>query len=137
LLSAALAEVFYQASKEVIETVTDSDGKLNYLSKISDNYKSWQELFGIDGNKTYLGLAELMRDAGDGVMSRIWKYVKNDNGRIDEQIDKFKGNQYSARGLTWSYANVLHALHVRDEINSVLFKLKDEAKDKRLLNLYG
>ena len=36
-----------------------------------------------------------------------------DAGRIDEQIDKNTGAQASAQGLTWSYANILHALHVR------------------------
>ena len=42
--------------------------------------------------------------------------VKNDGGRIDEQIDKNTGAQASAASLTWSYANVLHALHVRKNV---------------------
>lgn len=28
-------------------------------------------------------------------------------------MDKVSGQQISAKGLTWSYANLLHALHVR------------------------
>ncbi len=47
-------------------------------------------------------------------MSRLYFYVKDDGGRIDEQIDKFTGAQTSAQGLTWSYANILHAMNVRD-----------------------
>ena len=42
--------------------------------------------------------------------------VKNDGGRIDEQIDKATGAQKSAASLTWSYANILHALFVRKNV---------------------
>ena len=33
--------------------------------------------------------------------------------QVDEQIDKHTGLQASAEHLTWSYANILHALHIR------------------------
>ena len=46
-------------------------------------------------------------------MSRLHNYVKADGGKIDEQIDKHTGLQASAEHLTWSYANILHALHIR------------------------
>ena len=49
-------------------------------------------------------------------MYRLWEYVQNDGGRIDEQIDKFTGAQASAQGLTWSYANILHALKARQQV---------------------
>jgi hypothetical protein len=39
---------------------------------------------------------------------------------VDEQIDKVQGGQVSAKGLTWSYANILHALHVREELAQFL-----------------
>ena len=42
--------------------------------------------------------------------------VKNDGGRIDEQIDENTGAQISAESLTWSYANILHALFVRKNV---------------------
>jgi GH15 family glucan-1,4-alpha-glucosidase len=29
------------------------------------------------------------------------------------QIEKYRGEQVSAESLTWSYANILHALYVR------------------------
>ena len=51
--------------------------------------------------------------AGDAVMTRLHNYVKADGGKIDEQIDKHTGLQASAEHLTWSYANILHALHIR------------------------
>ena len=46
-------------------------------------------------------------------MTRLHNYVKSDGGKIDEQIDKHTGKQASAENLTWSYANILHALHIR------------------------
>ena len=49
-------------------------------------------------------------------MTRLWEYVKGDGGRIDEQIDKKTGAQTSAAALTWSYANILHALHTRKHV---------------------
>ena len=54
--------------------------------------------------------------AGDAIMNRLWHCVKDDNGRVDEQIDKGLGFQLSAKSLTWSYANILHALHARRRI---------------------
>ena len=58
-------------------------------------------------------LATAQLAAGDSVMSRLWSHVNSDDGRIDEQIDKNSGVQTSAQGLTWSYANILHALKIR------------------------
>ena len=58
-------------------------------------------------------LARAQLGAGDSVMNRLYEYVKSDGGKIDEQIDKFTGAQASAEHLTWSYANILHALHIR------------------------
>ena len=49
-------------------------------------------------------------------MNRLWHCVKDDKGRVDEQIDKVLGLQLSAKSLTWSYANILHALHARRRI---------------------
>jgi glucoamylase len=54
--------------------------------------------------------------AGDSVMTRLWTHVKDDGGEIDEQIDRETGTQKSAKNLTWSYANVLNALHVRKNL---------------------
>ena len=46
----------------------------------------------------------------------IFHYFQDDGGRIDEQIDRNTGVQASAEGLTWSYANILHSLHVREKL---------------------
>lgn len=59
-------------------------------------------------------LAFAATQAGDAVLSRLWIHVKNDGGRIDEQIGKTSGLQASAKGLTWSYANILSAIKIRN-----------------------
>ena len=51
-------------------------------------------------------------------MTRLHKHIAADGGKVDEQIDKFTGKQASAEHLTWSYANILHALHVRAGLGS-------------------
>ena len=53
-------------------------------------------------------------------MFRLWEHVKDDGGRIDEQIDKNTGVQASAEGLTWSYANILHSLHTRKQVMKLM-----------------
>ena len=46
---------------------------------------------------TVLELARAALGAGDAVMSRLWSYVKDDGGRIDEQIDKHTGGGRGGR----------------------------------------
>lgn len=47
-------------------------------------------------------------------MKRIYNHVKDKDGMVDEQIDRDTGVQKSAFSLTWSYANLLSALHFRN-----------------------
>ena len=70
-------------------------------------------------------MARAALGAGDAVMTRLWSYVKDDGGRIDEQIDKNTGQQTSAAALTWSYANILHTLHTRKNVNQLIQSLSD------------
>lgn len=67
----------------------------------------------IDSDSSHERFALAATQAGDAVMYRVWNHVKNDGGRIDEQIGKTSGAQTSAKGLTWSYANILTALKLR------------------------
>ena len=48
-------------------------------------------------------------------MTRLYVHTKNDEYRIDEQIDKQNGLQKNAKSLTWSYANMLRPLKLRLE----------------------
>merc|ERR1712232_1494019 len=59
--------------------------------------------------------ADALLGAADGVMLRIKHHVAADDFHMREQIDRLHGHQLSAADLTWSYANVLKALHARDE----------------------
>lgn len=79
---------------------------------------AWGKLFGLNEDKSAQDLVSMNLAAGDSVMSKIWKYVKSDDGRVDEQMDRDNGNQKSAKGLTWSYANILHAMYIRKSIAS-------------------
>ena len=79
---------------------------------MEDN-KHWMELLQLSNGTTARELARAQVSAGDAVMTRLHKHVASDGGKIDEQIDKNTGQQASAEHLTWSYANILHALHIR------------------------
>lgn len=114
LLSAALAEFFYLSA----QTHFENGAQQGLLTKINvEEHKEVLSLLNLESNDvSHSELAQSLLNAGDSVMSRIWKYVKNDDGRVDEQIDRNNGAQKSAKGLTWSWANVLHALHLRKQI---------------------
>jgi len=112
LLSASLAEVFYLAASQLAAEV-ESLGDNNLMT--DSQLAAWQQVLGSTAD--YTTLVAKMIDAGDSVLQRIFTHVQNDGGRIDEQIDKNTGSQTSAKGLTWSYANLLHALHLRKNVS--------------------
>jgi len=111
LLTAGLAELFYNAANEVYDQV-----KSDPNFKLGAEHNKWLEVLNLENGISAMDLVKGHMNAGDAVMSRLWKYVKNDNGRVDEQIGKSSGVQVSAKGLTWSYANILHALHTRKSV---------------------
>eukprot|EP00088_Acartia_fossae_P002771 TRINITY_DN11149_c0_g1_i1.p1 TRINITY_DN11149_c0_g1~~TRINITY_DN11149_c0_g1_i1.p1 ORF type:complete len:502 (+),score=142.13 TRINITY_DN11149_c0_g1_i1:33-1538(+) len=112
LLTAVLGELFYLGGQATYKQVkSGGDMTLNY----ADN-KAWMDLLSLKEGATAGDLAAAQMAAGDAVMTALWRHVQDANGRIDEQIDKFTGAQASAEGLTWSYANILHALHTRENL---------------------
>jgi len=60
---------------------------------------------------TPIQLAQSLLQAGDSIMTRIFHHVQNSDHQIDEQIDRNTGVQTNAKSLTWSYANLVRALH--------------------------
>jgi len=106
LLSAALAELYYLVSMHHAQYGEEVPKCVHSMA--------WKEQLGLESNATSALLADTAFKAGDAIMHRIWKHVQDADGRIDEQIDKNTGAQCSAQSLTWSLANVLHALKVRD-----------------------
>ena len=110
LLTAVLGELFYLGGKATFKSVKQRG---DYTLKYEDN-KEWMSLLKLKEGTTARELAAAQVGAGDAVMTSLWSHVQDASGRMDEQIDKRTGVQASAQGLTWSYANILHALHVRE-----------------------
>jgi len=116
LLTAVLGELFYLGGQATYKQVKSlGDYTLNY----EENY-AWMDLLQLPVGSTARDLAAAQMGAGDATMNALWRHVQDANGRIDEQIDKFTGAQASAAGLTWSYANILHALHVREQVQQFI-----------------
>jgi glucoamylase len=74
----------------------------------------------IEKDASPLEAAQAAFSAGDAVMNRLYKYVKNDGGHISEQIGRNSGAQTSAKDLTWSYANILSAMQQRKKALSMI-----------------
>jgi len=113
LLTAVLAEVFYLGGQA---TYRDVQKRGDYTLNKESN-KEWMKLLKLKEGSSASHLAAAQVAAGDAVMTRLFAHVQDADGRVDEQIDKHTGKQASAEGLTWSYANILHALHVRKNLD--------------------
>jgi len=126
LLTAVLAEVFYLGGQTTYSRIQKQG---DYSLNLGHN-KEWISLLNLDEKATAKDLAAAQVAAGDAVMTSLWSHVQDADGRIDEQIDKYTGAQASAEGLTWSYANILHSLHVRNQV----VKLQEEVNADLLYN---
>jgi len=123
LLTAAHAELHYLVAEAAVRIVED-EGK--DTRNLGEGERQWGEVLGMGHNITALDLAKKSLSAGNAIMTRLWEHVKNDGGRVDEQIDKHTGKQASAEALTWSYANILHALHTQRRVTLALDNIQDE-----------
>jgi len=122
LLTAVLGELFYLGGKATLEKI-EAKGVADYRLVGAEKDSQWIKLLdqASTGNiRTARDLATAQLAAGDSVMTRLYEQVKDDGGRIDEQIDRDAGGQKSAKGLTWSYANILHSLHTRKGLAAAL-----------------
>jgi len=109
LLCAVLAECFYTGASITFKAIKS----LGDFPLSREEHGRWMDLLYLEEGATAQDLARAQVSAGDATMTRLWEHVKADGGKIDEQIDKNTGVQASAEDLTWSYANILHALHIR------------------------
>ncbi|NBP59149.1 hypothetical protein EBU71_21870, partial [bacterium] len=102
LTTAALSSLMYRISN-----------KLNSGNKLTQNTLSmWSKALNVQSipnNQVYFFKAQ-----GDGLLLRIRHYIESYDFHMYEQIDKNTGQQISAYDLTWSYAEVLNALKLRD-----------------------
>merc|ERR1719394_59224 len=113
LLTAVTAECFYTGAFITYKKIRERGDY--YLSL--EEHTNWMDLLQLKNGSTARDLARAQVSAGDSVMTRLHNYVKTDGGKIDEQIEKNTGKQHSAEHLTWSYANILHALHIRKDLS--------------------
>ncbi len=97
--------------EEKIELLGGEDFTLN-----DDEFKEWKSLLKLGERATAQDFILAASTAGDSVMYRMWTHVKDDNGNIYEQMDRNTGKQISAKDLTWSFANILHAYKLRTRL---------------------
>ncbi len=121
LLTAVAAEVFYLGGSVNTDRLLEN-GDNFVLDR--EAHKNWIRLLHLPEGATMLDLVAGQMAAGDSVMTRLWNYLQIDNGKVDEQIDKYTGEQTSAENLTWSYANILHSMWVRGDFNGKLQEAK-------------
>lgn len=113
LSTAALASLFYRAAQASLKTVP-SPSALNAW-KIALNSAT-------DLPTESNALAQVFLAQGDGVLQRLRSHVIAREFHLDEQIDRNTGAQMSAKDLTWSYAEVLNALHYRELFLAMITK---------------
>ncbi|KAL1504730.1 hypothetical protein AB1Y20_008508 [Prymnesium parvum] len=115
LTSAALAQLLYRVAHAAAEGAALSAAALADWAKA------------LNTPMDAASAAKKLLAAGDAVLARVQTHVKADGGRLDEQIDKNTGKQVSAKSLTWSYAEVLNALHWRAQAKTAVAKSVVEA----------
>ena len=119
LSSAALANLFYRAGREVLQK-NQAPG--------DDARTAWATAFGLSqdagGSESFptspSGAANVFLRAGDSVLLRVRSHVEADGFHLAEQIDRDSGLQKSAKDLTWSYAETLSAMDARGKLVALL-----------------
>jgi len=109
LSTAALASLCYRAADDILSNGAPSDEALEYWTTAFNAPSALSDLRMKKG-----ALAQVFAAQGDGVLLRLRNHVEADDFHLDEQIDRNTGEQMSAEDLTWSYAEVLNAMHYRD-----------------------
>jgi glucoamylase len=110
LTTAALAQLLFRAGTEILlagGTAVPS----------SDVLALWADALNQDEGSLpteAVALANVFATAGDSVLLRLRSHVTAREFHLDEQIDRDSGEQMSAKDLTWSYAEVLSAMHQRE-----------------------
>jgi len=106
LSTAALASLFYRGAATI---------KSSGVVPTPEVLSLWQTAFNSESAlpTTAPALAAVFAAQGDGVLLRLRSHVTARSFHLDEQIDRNTGVQMSAKDLTWSYAEVLNAMHYR------------------------
>ena len=104
LTTAALGQLLYRAASYTLSHGLPS----------SEALEQFGAALNVEFPQTAEAAAEVFAAAGDSVMLRLRKHVGADGGHLAEQMDRNTGAQMSAEDLTWSYAEVLNAMHQRE-----------------------
>ena len=120
LLTAVYAKTFYQGANALLE----GNGFLKEEDK-----KAWFDILKLPETASLREQVKAAVQAGDSVMSLMYKFVKNGGGHIAEQLDRNTGAQKSANDLTWSYANILSAMKEGKKATAGLSQLKETQKE--------
>lgn len=104
LTTAALGQLLYRAASYT----------LAHGAPTADALYQYSQALAVEFPADVAGIAEVFAAAGDSVMLRIKEHTAAEGGHLSEQIDRNTGVQLSAEDLTWSYAEVISAMHQRD-----------------------
>lgn len=114
LSTAALASLFYRGASYLLQ---------HNVMPSSEAQAVWKAAFNAPSlPSSPSALAAVFAAQGDGVMLRLRQHVSAKNWHLDEQIDRNTGVQVSAEDLTWSYAEVLNAMHHRNAFHAAAKK---------------
>jgi len=108
LTTAALANLFYRGAHYLL-----TKGVVPSASVLAQWQVAFHSATALPSNDVK-ALAQIFANQGDAVLLRIRAHIASDNFYMYEQIDRNTGLQTSAQDLTWSYAEVLNAMHTRD-----------------------
>jgi len=109
LSTAALASLLYRGAAEVLQKGAPSAEALGFWAS-AFNAPSRLDMDKLSDS----ALAQVFAAQADGVLLRLRAHVEPSGFHLNEQIDRNTGEEISAEDLTWSYAEVLNAMHYRD-----------------------
>ena len=108
LSSGALAGLFYRGAHYLL-----TKGVVPSASVLAQWQVAFHSATALPNNDVK-ALAQIFANQGDAVLLRIRAHTAGNDFTFYEQIDKNTGVQLNAKDLTWSYAEVLNAMHTRD-----------------------
>jgi len=108
LLTASLARLLYRGASSLHQQQTQHSNDTAFSA-------AWTKLLALPEESELGEIAEAMAGAADGVMMRLKTHINGKDGNLhcSEQLDRNSGVPLSAKDLTWSYANILSAIHAR------------------------
>jgi glucoamylase len=104
LTSGALASLFYRGGNSILNNGLPNNKSL----------AMWSQAFNtkiLPSNP--IELSKFFVAQADGVLLRLRAHTEANKFRMYEQIDKYTGQQISAKDLTWSYAEIINAMNNR------------------------